>query len=101
MSGVGPNHLSDVFAMKTNAGNDIQAHQMFGFTTVFGQSGTATATGATSLTGGTESPGGSHASDDAKGMTIVAGTAYGLVTTNTTGTSPVYTVDRWYVPGSP
>ena len=101
MPGVGPDPLSDVVALKTNAGNDIQAHQMFGFATVFGQTGTATATSASSLTGGTESPGGSHASSDAAGMILATATAYGLVLSNTTGTTPVYTIDRWYVPGSP
>jgi hypothetical protein len=99
--GPSPDPLAGATALKTNAGNDIQAWQMFGHAAVFGQSGTATATSATSLTGGTETPGGSHAADDAKGMMIVAGTSYGLVTTNTTGTSPVYTVDRWYKPGDP
>lgn len=101
MPGVGFDPLLYVKALKTNAGNDIQARQMFGFTTVFGQRGTATATSATSLTGGTESPGGSHASNDCLGMIITDGKVYGLITANTTGTSPVYTVDRWYECGSP
>ena len=74
-----------------------------GSATVLGQTGTATATSATSLTGGTESPGGAHVANDAAGQVIVAWSngAYGIVNSNTSGTSPVYTVDRWYTPGSP
>lgn len=101
MPGVGFDPLGGVTALKPNAGNDIQAWQMFGHTTVFGQSGTATATSATTLTGGTETPGGSHGTNDAAGMILVAGAAYGLVLSNTSGTTPVYTVDRWYAPGTP
>lgn len=103
MPGVGFDPLGHVSALKTNAGNDIQAWQMHNAGQVLGQTGTATAISATSLTGGTEAPGGSHASNDAVGMMLIAWSngAYGLVTANTSGTSPVYTVDRWYTPGSP
>lgn len=101
--GVGFDPLGGVTALKTNSGNDIQALQMANAGGVLGQTGTASATSATSLTGGTESPGGSHAASDAAGLIIVAWSsgAYGLVVSNTTGTSPVYTIDRWYTPGSP
>lgn len=101
--GVSPDPLGGIVALKTNAGNDIQAIQMANAGSVLGQTGTATATSATSLTGGTEAPGGSHATDDCVGHVIVAWSngAYGLITANTSGTSPVFTVDRWYVPGSP
>jgi len=63
---------------------------------------TRTAT-ATSLTGSAETMA-SHASNDCKGMVLVdlaAGGAYGYITGNTSGTSPVYTVDRWYVLQTP
>ncbi len=101
MPGVGP--LPDAEMTKVNAGNDQQSLMMGLGGGVFGQTGTATATSATTLTGGTESPGGSHGTNDAKGLVIVAWSngAIGYVKSNTSGTSPVYTIDRWMVPGSP
>jgi hypothetical protein len=103
MPGVGPTPDDDVVMLKTNAGNDIQNSQMFRGGGVLGQTGTASATTATSLTGSAEAPGGSHASNDAAGMCLVAWSngAIANVLSNTTGTTPVYTIDRWYVPGTP
>lgn len=95
-----------ITALLTNAGRDIWDLNLWSggaAATAVGQTGTATATTATSLTGGTEAPGGAHATSDAVGQVVVAWSsgAYGLVTASTSGTSPVYTVDRWYVPGTP
>lgn len=106
MPGAMPDPASDITALITNFGLDWVSGALWsalGSATVLGQTGTATATTSASLTGGTEAPGGSHVSGDAKGQVIVVWSngAYGLVTGNTSGTSPVYSVDRWYVPGSP
>lgn len=104
--GAFPDPLGGVSALLTNAGRDIWAANLFsglGSATVLGLTGTATATTATSLTGGTESGTPTHVSNDAAGQIIVAwgSGAYGIVTANTSGTSPVYTVDRWYTPNNP
>jgi hypothetical protein len=106
MPGAQPPPDDGIQMLLTNSGRDIWAQSMYSAgtaATTVGQTGTATATTATSLTGGTEAPGGSHASNDAVGQLIVAWSngAYGIVTANTTGTTPVYTVDRWYTPGTP
>lgn len=96
--GVAPSSISPVLS-NTDAGRNLRWQQMFGFAAsggLLGVTGTATATSATSLTGGTES-GPTHATNDATGMIIVASNGvYGVVVTNTSGTTPVYTVDRWY-----
>lgn len=62
---------------------------------------TASASSSTSITATGAS---SHATNDATGAMILANTSstwagttlYGNVQSNTSGTSPVYTVDRWY-----
>lgn len=100
--GAAPDPLGDIVMLHTNVGRDIQAVQMAGFG-YLGTTGTATATGTTSLTGGTET-GASHASNDCTYQWIFtssAAPAYGLIVSNTSGTTPVYTVDRWYNPASP
>lgn len=77
--------------MKTNAGNDQLALVLGGGGDVPGITGTATSTTATSLT----NTGASFTTDAYVGRIIVAGTVYGVITTNS-GT--VITVDRWYNP---
>lgn len=97
----------DAVALHTNIGRDQQATNMFGWG-YLGTVGTATATGTTSLSGSAET-GVSHSSNDAVGQTIYAGpnssgtgsVVYGVITANTSGTTPVYTVDRWYAAASP
>jgi hypothetical protein len=105
-----PDPMGSIEALLTQAGRDIFAASMFsalGTATVLGLTGTAGSGGsaptATTLTGGSESGTPNHASNDAAGQIIVTwGTGvYGYVTGNTTGTSPVYTVDRWYTPLTP
>lgn len=101
-----PDPAAGITALLTNAGRDILDANMWsglGAATVLGLTGTATATGTTSLTGGTESGSPSHASNDAAGQVLVAWSngAYTIVQSNTTGTTPVYTGDRWYTPSSP
>lgn len=98
-----PDPASEITALLTNDGRDIWAAAMWsalGTATVIGDVGTATATSATSLTGG---GGATHATNDAVGQTITAlsSGAYGYVTANTSGATPVFTVDRWYAPATP
>jgi len=105
--GAAPDPLADIVMLHTNAGRDIQAVQMAGFG-YLGTTGTATATGASSLTGSSET-GVSHSSNDCAYQWIFAGpnssgtgsTVYGLILSNTSGTTPVYTIDQWYNPASP
>ena len=78
--------------MKVDSGNDFQARVMGGDRV--GETGTATATSATSLT----NSGASFPSGGYVGHIVVAGTVYGVITSNT-GT--VLTVDRWYNPATP
>ena len=104
--GAVPPPEAGIEALLTNSGRDIWSANLWsalGSATVLGLTGTATATSATSLTGGTESGAPNHAANDAAGQIIVAWAsgAYGIVTANTSGTSPVYTVDRWYTPNAP
>src|SRR6185437_7309203 len=92
---------AEVTALLNNGGRDTWAANLWsalGSSTVIGDVGTATATTATSLTGG---GGATHASNDAVGQMLQAGSAYGIVTANTSGATPVFTVDRWYNPSSP
>lgn len=103
--GVIPSAVSPLLS-NTDAGRNMRWLQMLGPSAaagILGGSGTATAATATSLTGSAETMA-SHASNDCKGMILVdlaAGGAYGYITGNTTGTTPVYTVDRWYVLQTP
>ena len=95
----------DAVALHTNIGRDQQSTQQFGWGYI-GQSGVATATSSTSLTA---AAGASHSSNDSVGQFLFVGpntsgtgtTVYGLVTANTSGTTPVFTVDRWYVAATP
>jgi hypothetical protein len=101
-----PDPAGEITALLTNSGRDIWSANLWsglGSATVLGLTGTATAATSTSLTGGTESGTPTHASNDAAGQILVCwGTGvYGIVTANTTGTTPVYTVDRWYTPNNP
>jgi hypothetical protein len=106
-AGASPDPLKDVVALHTSWGRDIQSLEMFGWG-YLGAAGTATATSSTSLTGSSET-GVSHASNDSVGNVLVvsanaSGTGakvYGVVTANTSGTTPVYTVDQWYNAASP
>jgi hypothetical protein len=101
--------MGNVQMLHTSWGRDMQALVMGGFMagTWLGATGTATASSATSLTGGTETGAYSHAVNDAAGQAVVIMTPSGdagkwaFIKSNTTGTSPVYTVDRWYAPGTP
>ena len=105
--GAAPDPLGGIVALHTNWGRDNQAAQQFGWG-YLGAVGTATATTATTLTGSAET-GVSHASNDCAGQWILAGpnssgtgaVVYGYIVSNTSGTTPVYTVDRWYAAASP
>lgn len=101
--GVGPNSLSPVDS-NTDAGRNMRWQQMLGLGAsggILGFTGTATATSATTLTGGSES-GPTHAANDAAGSIIVAANGvYGFIRSHTSGTTPVFTVDRWYTPQTP
>ncbi len=106
--GAAPDPASGIVAMKTSWGDDNQALVEFGYNlSAFpGANGTATAVAAGSLTGGTETASFSHTANDSAGMIITILSAadqgkYAFVISNTSGTSPVYTVDRWYSPGGP
>ena len=79
--------------MKVNSGQDKEALALAGGTQA-GTSGTATSTTATSLT----NTGASWTTNAWAGKFVIAGTAYGVVVSNT-GT--VLTIDRWYNPASP
>lgn len=102
-----PDPASGIVALHTSIGRDIQALGMGGFG-YLGTVGTASATGTNSLTGSAET-GVSHASSDSIGNVIVVGPnasgtgskVWGLITANTSGTTPVYTVDQWYNAASP
>lgn len=90
-----------ITALLNNGGRDTWAANLWsglGAATVLGDTGTATATGTSSLTG---SGGATHGSNDSVNQVLVAGTAYGIVTANTSGATPVFTVDRWYSPATP
>lgn len=92
---------------KINETGDIQSLGTFGLAFAvnnafgFAATETASASSSTSVTGSTT---GSHATNDCKGQLLVANTVaawsgttlYGVVQSNTSGTSPVHTVDRWY-----
>lgn len=79
--------------MKTNNGQDKQALCLAGGTQA-GTSGTATATTATSLT----NSGASWTTNQWAGKLVVAGTAYGVIISNT---ATALTIDRWYAPATP
>ena len=78
--------------MRVNGGTDMQAAEIGGGG--YGFAGTATATSATSLTA-TGTP---FVASAYIGQMVCAGSAYGVVTGNTTG---VLTIDQWYSPASP
>jgi hypothetical protein len=78
--------------MRVNGGTDMQAAEIGGGG--YGFAGTATATSATSLTA-TGTP---FVASAYIGQMVAAGSAYGVITANTTS---VLTVDQWYVPSSP
>ena len=102
-----PGAISDsaarITALLNEGGRDLLAQGLWSAgsaATVVGDVGTATATSSTSLTG---SGGATHASNDSVGMVIVAfaNGGYGIVGANTSGATPVFTIDRWYSPASP
>lgn len=107
--GAAPDPLSGFTALHTTFGRINQAIQMFGFgpATLSGV-GTATAATATTLTGSAETNA-SRAANECAGMMIVVGPnasgtgskVFGLIVSHTSGTTPVYTVDRWYNAASP
>jgi hypothetical protein len=84
--------IAFMLGTKTNAGLDLEWTEAIGVAAGF--TGTATATSATSLTA-TGTP---FTSNQYQWMTVFAGSAYGLILSNTTS---VLTVDRWYNPASP
>lgn len=107
--GAAPDPLSGFTALHTTFGRVNQAIQMFGFGPATLQGvGTATAATATTLTGSSETNA-SRAANECAGMMLVvsanaAGTGskvYGLIISHTSGTTPVYTVDRWYNEATP
>lgn len=75
--------------MKTNAGIDLIAMTLGN---TVGAAGTASATTATSLTGS------GFVASAYVGMTVCAGSVYGVITANTT---TVLTVERWVNPATP
>lgn len=82
--------------MLTNAGKDMVADNLgdsAGYTGTAGSAGSAPT--ATTLTDA-GSPG--WTTDAWKGHVVVAGSAYGVIQSNT---ATVLTVDKWYQPGSP
>jgi hypothetical protein len=91
-----PSGVGDPQAIFTNVGREIWANN-FGGGQV-GTSGTATATTATSLTAGAIT---SVTTNQYAANRLIAGTVWGNIVTNTSGTTPVFTVDRWYNPASP
>lgn len=107
--GAAPDPLGGITALHTTRGRVQQAIQMFGFgpATLSGV-GTASAATATTLTGSSETNA-SRAANEAAGMMIVVGPnaagagskVYGFIVSHTSGTTPVYTVDRWYNAASP
>ena len=105
--GAAPDPLSGITALHLNIGRDQQATNMFGWG-YLGTTGTASSTGTTSLVSASET-GVSHSSNDCVGQTIYAGpnssgtgvSVYGIITANTSGTTPTYTVDRWYTAQTP
>lgn len=92
---------------KVNQTGDVQSLGTFGLSFAvnnafaFAATETASASSSTSVTG---SATGTHATNDAKGQLLVGNTSatwagttlYGVVQSNTSGTTPVHTVDRWY-----
>lgn len=105
--GAVPDPAAGIKALHTTYGRLNQSLVMGGFG-YLGTVGTATAATATTLTGSAET-GVSHASNDCAGQWLVVGPnasgtgskVYGMVVSNTTGTTPVYTVDQWYNPATP
>lgn len=103
--GAKPDPMSGFTALHTTFGRINQAVQMFGFGYI-GQSGVGTASSATSFT---LASGASHSANDCAGQFIFVGpntsgtgsTVYGLIISNTSGATPVMTVDRWYVAATP
>jgi hypothetical protein len=97
----------DAVALHLNIGRDQQATNMFGWG-YLGTTGTAASTSSTQVVSASEA-GVSHSSNDSVGQTLYAGpnssgtgaTVYGVITANTSGATPTYTVDRWYTPSSP
>ena len=79
--------------MKVNSGHDKEFLTLAGGTQA-GTSGTATSTTATSLT----NTGASWSTNQWAGKFVVAGTAYGVIVSNT---ATVLTIDRWYAPATP
>lgn len=83
--------IQDIQGNITQNGRDGVARNMGG--SQAGTNGTATATTSTSLTTGAIT---SVSSNQYAGCRITAGTAWGIIVSHTSGTTPVFTVDRWY-----
>jgi hypothetical protein len=79
--------------MKVNSGQDKQTAVLANATTA-GTTGTATATTATTLT----NSGASWTTNQWAGRTVFAGSAYGVIVSNT---ATALTIDRWINPASP
>jgi len=107
--GAAPDPLTGFTMGHTTRGRVQQAISMFGFgpATLMGV-GTATATTATTLTGSAETNPSRTANEVAGMMLVVSANAsgtgskvYGIIASHTSGTTPVYTVDRWYNEATP
>lgn len=104
--GVGPAWGADIEALLNDGGRDLWAQNLWSAgtsATIVGDTGTATVTTTSSLTG---SGGATHATNDSQGQVLVClsstgGQVYGIVASNTSGATPVFTVDRWYNPANP
>lgn len=106
-AGAAPDPLGEVTMLHTSWGRDMQALVQGGFG-YLGTVGTATATTGTTLVGSAET-GVTHLSNDCAGQWLIvsanaSGTGskvYGLILSNTSGTTPTYTVDQWYNAATP
>ena len=104
-AGASPDPLGEIVALHVNVGRDIQAVQMFGFGFI-GQTGVGTASSSSTFT---LAAGTSHAANDCAYQWIFVGpntsgtgsSVYGLILSNTSGTTSVITVDQWYAAATP
>lgn len=92
--------FGDMQGLLVNSGRDNFSQAMFSFLSQVGAFGTATATTATTLTSGAIT---SVASNQYAGYVIYAPVAgvYGIIASNTSGTTPVFTIDQWYSVAAP
>jgi len=86
----------DPQAIFTNVGREVWSNSLGGGQV--GTSGTATGTSVTTLTSGAIT---SVTSNQYAEYRLTAGTVWGNIVSHTSGTTPVFTVDRWYNPATP